>query len=554
MNTLAIRSIYAALLLTGLLIAAAQAQTPPAPAAVDQSQQMLKPEELDQLVAPIALYPDALLAEVLMSSTYPLEIVQADRWVTENKNLKGDALKAAVDKQSWDDSVKSLIATPSVLAMMSAKLDWTQKLGDAVLAQQPDVMDAVQRLRVKAQANNKLSSTKEQTVSVARQENKEVIVIEPAVPDTIYVPYYDPAVVYGGWPYADYPPYYFPPPLGYVPGAILATGIAFGAGYALGRWASGGNYWGGGVNWGGRNINVNVNRSTNINTGNINVGNSWQHNPQHRQGVKYSNTNVQQKFGGNNNVRAGSQDRMDFRGRGGDQVLKPGSGAAKPGGDGPGNRTGTADSKPGNRPDAGNRASKGGKEAGNRPSTGAKGPAAGGPKRDSAMNVQSGKAASAQAARGRESLGGSGGASRVSAGGGGGAARVSAGGGGMRGGGGGAAMRGGGGGGGRGGGGGGGGRRSDINAKHDIVLIGLLNNGLGFYRYAYNGSDKAYVGVMAQEVQNVMPEAVVRGRDGYLRVFYEKLGLKFETYDRWVASGARVPSATAIRHTQIQNW
>jgi hypothetical protein len=554
MNTSAIRSIYAALLLTGLLIAVAQAQTPPAPATVDQSQQMLKPEELDQLVAPIALYPDALLAEVLMSSTYPLEIVQADRWVTENKNLKGDALKAAVDKQSWDDSVKSLIATPSVLAMMSAKLDWTQKLGDAVLAQQPDVMDAVQRLRVKAQANNKLSSTKEQTVSVARQENKEVIVIEPAVPDTIYVPYYDPAVVYGGWPYADYPPYYFPPPLGYVPGAILATGIAFGAGYALGRWASGGNYWGGGVNWGGRNINVNVNRSTNINTGNINVGNSWQHNPQHRQGVKYSNTNVQQKFGGNNNVRAGSQDRMDFRGRGGDQVLKPGSGAAKPGGDGPGNRTGTADSKPGNRPDAGNRASKGGKEAGNRPSTGAKGPAAGGPKRDSAMNVQSGKAASAQAARGRESLGGSGGASRVSAGGGGGAARVSAGGGGMRGGGGGAAMRGGGGGGGGRGGGGGGGRRSDINAKHDIVLIGLLNNGLGFYRYAYNGSDKAYVGVMAQEVQNVMPEAVVRGRDGYLRVFYEKLGLKFETYDRWVASGARVPSATAIRHTQIQNW
>jgi hypothetical protein len=115
-------------------------------------------------------------------------------------------------------------------------------------------------------------------------------------------------------------------------------------------------------------------------------------------------------------------------------------------------------------------------------------------------------------------------------------------------------MRGGGGGGGGRGGGGGGGRRSDINAKHDIVLIGLLNNGLGFYRYAYNGSDKAYVGVMAQEVQNVMPEAVVRGRDGYLRVFYEKLGLMFETYDRWVASGARVPSATAIRHTQIQNW
>ena len=219
--------------------------------------------------------------------------------------------------------MKSLVATPSVLAMMSEKLDWTQKLGDAVLAQQPDVMDAVQRLRTKAQANNKLASTKEQKVSVTQQENKQVIVIEPTVPDTVYVPYYEPAVVYGDWPYPDYPAYYFPPPLGYVPGAVLATGIAFGAGYALGRWTSGGNYWGGGVNWGGGNINVN--RPVNIN--NINVGNNnWQHNPMHRQGVKYSNTNVQQKFG-NNNVRAGSQDRADFRGRSGEQVLKPGGGA-----------------------------------------------------------------------------------------------------------------------------------------------------------------------------------------------------------------------------------
>ena len=111
---------------------------------------MLKTEELDQLVAPVALYPDALLANVLMASTYPLEVVQADRWASANKNLKGEQLKAAVDKQAWDDSVKQLAATPSVLNMMSTQLDWTQKLGDAVLAQQPDVMDAVQRLRNKA--------------------------------------------------------------------------------------------------------------------------------------------------------------------------------------------------------------------------------------------------------------------------------------------------------------------------------------------------------------------------------------------------------------------
>ncbi len=541
----ATRSMVAALLLIGLQIAAAHAQTPAppaqtaaAPAAPDQSQQLLKPAELDQLVAPIALYPDTLLAEVLMASTYPLEIVQADRWATENKNLKGDQLKAAVEKQSWDDSVKSLVATPTVLAMMSAKLDWTQKLGDAVLAQQPDVMDAVQRLRAKAQANNKLPSTKEQKVSVTRQENKDVIVIEPAVPDTIYVPYYDPAVVYGSWPYADYPPYYFPPAYGYVPGAILATGIAFGAGYALGRWASGGRYWGGGVNWGGNNIN--------INRGNINVGggNNWQHNPQHRQGVRYSNANVQQKFGGNSNVRAGSQDRMDFRGRSGEQVLKPGSGAANLGGGG--NRPGTADRTPANRPDAGNRGNRA--DVGNRPSGGSR-PSAGAniaaPRRDSAMSIQSGRVANVQAARGRESFGGSSAAAARVGGGGGGGAVARGGGGGFS---------GGGGGGMRGGGGGGGGRRSDINAKHDIVLLGVLDNGLGFYRYAYNGSSKLYVGVMAQEVQNVMPDAVVRGRDGYLRVYYEKLGLKFETYDRWAASGARIPSVSGNRQTQIQSW
>jgi hypothetical protein len=546
MNTSTTRSIVAIILLTVLQIATAQAQTPASPPASDQPQQLLKAAELDQLVAPIALYPDALLAEVLMASTYPLEIVQADRWATENKALKGDQLKAAVDKQSWDESVKSLVATPSVLAMMSEKLDWTQKLGDAMLAQQADVMDAVQRLRAKAQANNKLASTKEQKVSVTQQNNKQVIVIEPTVPDTVYVPYYDPAVVYGDWGYPDYPPYYFAPPLGYVPGAILATGIAFGAGYALGRWASGGNYWGGGVNWGGNNINVN--RPININ--NINTGgNNWQHNPAHRQGVKYGNANVQQKFG-NNNARAGSQDRMDFRGRSGEQVIKPGGGGTNLG-DKAANRPSTADRTSG-KPGASNKPSTSGKGAAAKGST-ANRPAGGPPKRDSAMgNIQSGKVANAQAARGRESLGGGGAAARVSAGGGGGA-RVSAGGGG-----GGARMGGGGGGGGGrgggGGGGGGGGRRSDINAKHDIVLIGQLDNGLGFYRFSYNGSDKAYVGVMAQEVQAVMPEAVVRGRDGYLRVYYEKLGLKFETYDHWVASSARIPSAIGIRHTQIHYW
>src|SRR5262249_6292729 len=140
MTSSIMRSVLLAILLW--LPVAAQAQTnPPQPASSSSDQQLLKPEELDALVAPIALYPDTLLSQVLMASTYPLEIVQAGRWADANKNLKGDQLKAAVDKQSWDDSVKSLVATPSVLAMMNDKLDWTQKLGDAVLAQQPDVMD-----------------------------------------------------------------------------------------------------------------------------------------------------------------------------------------------------------------------------------------------------------------------------------------------------------------------------------------------------------------------------------------------------------------------------
>jgi len=527
-----------AIALFGVMLhgAPASAQDPTQAATTAASdQQLLKADALDQLVAPIALYPDALLAEILMASTYPLEVVQVDRWVRENKNLGGDALKAAADKQDWDDSLKSLVATPSVLAMMSTKLDWTQALGDAVLGQQPDVMDAIQRLRAKAQAQNKLKTTKEQIVTVKQEQTKQVIVIEPATPNTIYVPYYNPAVVYGAWPYPAYPPYYFPPP-GYIAGAAIATGLAFGAGYAVGRWASAGNYWGGGVNWGGNNINVN--RPVNINNTTVN---NWQHNSVHRRGVAYNNTNVQQRFG-NNNIRSGSQARMDFRGRSGEQVLRPGGGgvniANRPnvGGSTPGNRPNIGGgATPGNRPNiggsGGNHPNIGG-GAGNRPNIGggANRPNVGGganrPGRDSAFgHMQSGRVANRDATRGRASLGGGGGF----AGGGGGHAA----GGGMR--------------------GAGGGRRSDIRLKHDVTLLARLDNGLGFYRFSYSGSDKAYVGVIAQEVQRVMPEAVVRGRDGYLRVDYDRLGVTFETYDRWIASGARVPTSRIVHPTVWTN-
>src|SRR5882724_11377290 len=309
-------------------------QTPP-------TAELLKPEQLEALAAPIALYPDELLANVLAASTYPLEVVQADRWLKEHKNLKSDALKGEVDKQPWDDSVKALASTPEVLAMMSDKLEWTKNLGDAVLAQQPDVMDAIQRLRTKAYDNKKLTTTKQQKVSVQTQEGKQVIVIEPSEPGTMYVPYYEPAVVYGAWPYEAYPPYYFGYP-SYIGAGVVAAGLAFGAGWGIGRW---GNYWGGGCNWGNRNVYVN-HRTTNV----------WNHNPAHRQGVRYNNANVQQRFG-NNNVRAGASNRMDYRGKGGQQVLNPGNNRP-----GSGDRAGNIGDRAGDR--AGNRGDRAGDRGG----------------------------------------------------------------------------------------------------------------------------------------------------------------------------------------------
>jgi hypothetical protein len=526
-----------------IAIAAQTADNPPDPNGTPQQAtksvpdaELLKPEQLEALAAPIALYPDELLANVLAASTYPLEVVQADRWLKERKTLKGDALKKEVEKQSWDNSVKALSSTPDVISMMSDKIDWTKSLGDAVLAQQADVMDAIQRLRSKAYDNKKLVTNKQQKVSVQAQESKQAIVIESTSPDTMYVPYYDPAAVYGTWPYAAYPPYYFGYP-SYIGAGVIATGLAFGAGWAIGRW---GNYWGGGFNWGNRNLYVNHYNRIN------NVGNSWQHNSAHRQGVRYNNANVQQRFG-NNNLRAGASNRMDFRGRGGQQVLRPGQ--DRPGGgDRAGDRAASRD-RPGgdrgNRPGAADRARGGGDraKAGNRAANRAGGAARGGGNRGGAMNISSGRAASAASARGHASLGGRGGGAASFAGRGGGGFH---GGGGFRGGGGG--FRGGGGGF-RGGGGGfrgGGGRRSDVQLKHHLVLLGYLTNGLGYYRFSYLGSSKSYVGVIAQEVQNLMPQAVTRGSDGYLRVYYEKLGLKLRTYSDWLAGGAKIPALREV--------
>ena len=228
-----LKPLIAALLCVALAIPAtaqSPAQQPPQPstaAAPSAEAKTFSQAELDQLVAPIALFPDALLAQVLMASTYPIELVYADRWIAGNPGLKGTALEDALQSQTWDPAVKSLTTFPQVLQMMSSKLDWTQKLGDAFLAQQTDVMATVQTLRAKALAEGTLKDSKEQKVIVVTENNVTIIKIEPADPEVVYVPTYDPSVVYGTWPYPGYPPYYWYPP-GYYPGGGFAAGIIIG--------------------------------------------------------------------------------------------------------------------------------------------------------------------------------------------------------------------------------------------------------------------------------------------------------------------------------------
>jgi hypothetical protein len=292
---------------------------------------VFKSEEIEQLVAPIALYPDDLVSQILMASTYPLEVVEAARWLRANKTLKGDALTTALEQQTWDPSVKSLVNFPQVLDMMDQKLDLTQRLGDAFLAQQKDVLDAIQRLRAKAQAQGNLKTTKEQRVIVEQPPAQTTIVeqppaqttvirIEPANPQVVYVPTYNPTVVYGAWPYPAYPPYTYYPP-GY---AVATAAFSFTAGVALG--AAWGYAWGG-CNWRGGDVDININRNTNFNT-NINrqryqsnfqarglsAQGAWQHDASHRRGVAYRDQGTAQRFNRGTNAQAAAS-REAFRGR-----------------------------------------------------------------------------------------------------------------------------------------------------------------------------------------------------------------------------------------------
>jgi hypothetical protein len=240
-------------------------------------------EELDQILAPIALYPDPLLAQILMAATYPLEIVLADRWVKENSYLQGDALNDALDQQNWDPSVKALVPFPNILSMMSEEIDWTQDVGEAFLAQETVVMDTIQQLRDKAYAAGNLTS--DQKLLVSRED--DIITIEPYNPRVVYVPVYDPWVVYGSWWWPHYPPYIV---YRYPYDVVISPGIIwYGTGFSVGAfWGHGWGYW----DWGHRRCYVNVNRTVNINrTIIINPRKVrttvWQHDSKHRRGVTY---------------------------------------------------------------------------------------------------------------------------------------------------------------------------------------------------------------------------------------------------------------------------
>ncbi|MES1263909.1 MAG: DUF3300 domain-containing protein [Peristeroidobacter soli] len=350
--------------------AAVDAQTPTASSAPppaqgsDNKTPPFKKEELESILAPIALYPDALLAQIFMASTYPLEVVEAARWSKDHPDVKGDAVAGAVQSQTWDPSVKSLCAFPSVLTMMNEKIDWTQKLGDAFLAQQKEVMQSVQVLRNKAKDTGNLKSTKEVTVkqepAPAGSPAPQTIIIESPDPEVVYVPSYNPTVVYGAWSYPYYPPYYYYPP-GYVAGAAFWS---FTAGVIVG-----GAIWGN-CNWGGNDIDIDINRQNNFNRNEINnnrnninsnnrgnnnrAGNnsgnkqSWSHNAEHRKGVGYKDSATQQKFnrGGN---QAQTQAREQYRGRaeqGRNQMSREGLGNQR---DMSGNSIGTSDRGGGTR-------------------------------------------------------------------------------------------------------------------------------------------------------------------------------------------------------------
>jgi hypothetical protein len=414
-----------AALLAGVLAAPdgavllAQQPPPPTSTASAPNEGKLSGDQLESLVAPVALYPDPLLAQVLVASTYPLDVIAAQQWLGKNASLKGDELVKAAEKQDWDPSVQALVSLPDALKVLSDNVKWTADLGDAFLAQQSDVMDAVQRLRAKAKDGGKLASSEQQKVETKVVETKTIIVIQPASTQVVYVPTYSPTVIWGPPPYYPYPPIYYPP---YYAGAAW---VGFGVGIAVGIGMSGG--WGWGCGWHGSNNTININNNNNYikhNNTQYNVnrsGNSdWQHNAQQRGGVPYKDKATASKYGGSargesaQSRQAQAQNRQGQARPSAGTADRSGSGGSRPGGASAGtmNRGGGAS--------AGNTSQGGSSRAGTRdvaPSSRGGDSSAFGTSSRGGSSF-SGNSAQSSSARGASSMSQSGGASRGGGGGG----------------------------------------------------------------------------------------------------------------------------------------
>jgi len=271
-------------------------------------------EELAQMLAPIALYPDSLIAPILMASTYPIEVVEAERWLIKYKHLKGNELDRALQEKNWDPSVKSLCHFPEVLYAMSEKLDQTTKLGGAFLSQQDDVMDTIQELRKKAQEQGNLKTTEEQKIIV----EKEVIRIEPVNPEVIYVPIYNPLYVYGPWWYPAYPPYYWY----YPPGPFIANGfIGFGFGIFVGLGISSWSWF----DWHHHHVNIDINKTSRFHRFDRRDidRHVWRFDPGHRKGVAYRDRATSQRFGQPpSRISGASPEARGYAGRGLDRQTR----------------------------------------------------------------------------------------------------------------------------------------------------------------------------------------------------------------------------------------
>jgi len=302
-----------AILCAGLLMAPGNArlwgQQAPPPPPLPPPGQALAPDQLDGLVAPIALYPDELVSQILVASTYPLELVQAWQWLQRNPGLTGPALTQAAQQQNWDPSIQALVVFPDLVKRLNQDITWTTNLGNAFLAQQPDVMDAIQQMRRNAEQAGKLASSPQQTVTNTNEGGQPIVGIQPADPGMMYLPNYDPGYIWGPSLYYPYANWGYPPFLG---GAYFGFGLGIPMGLYFGGGWGGWGGWGWGMGWGNHSLFVN-NSFIHRNGFNAARGaglsgrSNWSHDASHRGGVPYANAAVSSRYGGN--VRQNLQSR-----------------------------------------------------------------------------------------------------------------------------------------------------------------------------------------------------------------------------------------------------